>query len=130
MVIFGIELENEDLKFNEFVNETNLRLDNNNVVSNPFVGKILQLKGNLFIVKMQPLYPNFTYFIWMVVVAVYFYKGLHWIHIPGMLLGSLCFFWSKYFFNLMLQMGAKKHGCKAKISMINNKKIMEEVFFT
>lgn len=132
MAIFGVELEKEDPKFDEFVDTTNERLKDNNVIRNPFTGKIIQIlhEGKpTYVVNMQPIYFNFSIFVWPGAGMLFYWKGLVWLHIPMIAIGALGLFWSKYFLFMMLRLGAKKSGSQSKIKLIGNKRIMEVAFF-
>lgn len=132
MAIFAVQLDKKDNNFEKFVEETNARLKDYNFVRSPFTGKIVQALygGNpIYIVNMEPIYPNYTFYIWLIGAGLLWWRGLFWLHIPIVLLGSLGLFWSKYFFYFMLDKGSKKHGRESKLKLLSNKKVMEVIFF-
>lgn len=131
MVIFGISLSEENKAFEEFVAETNERIKDNNVVRNPFTGRIIKLDHipGTYLIQISPLYPNYTPYIWIIGIFLFYFRGPHWLHIPIIILGCLGLFWSRYFYYWMFRLGAKKKGSNSKLSLLSDRKTLEVAFF-
>lgn len=125
MSVFGVIL-NDCEPAERFFRETNERLKENHLVKNPYVGSIKKL-GQVYVVKMQPVYFNYTWFIWLVLVASIIGFGFHykW-HIPMIAVGSLSIFWTKYFLFFMMKKGLKKAGYVGPVRMISPAEIIEK----
>lgn len=130
MSIFGVVTEQNDLA-DKFMQETKERMKNSNVVTNPFnsnINDFVYSEGSLkhlYIVKMTPLYFNFTWFFYPIGVMIYIFRGWIWfeyIILFGCLLGI---FWRKEFFYIMMKAGLRKKGYKGEISLVSSDTIIE-----
>lgn len=128
MATFAIDLTENDESTKFFV-DTQQRLETNNFVKNPFRGGVRKITGSMYLVYLEPVYFNFTPFIWVIVGALLFYKGWTWWLIIPMVLGSLGIFWSKYFFYYMLKLGLKKAGYKDKVKLVSLSDFIKKVYF-
>ncbi len=127
MVIFGIELSRnkEAIKFME---ETKQRLeDNGNIVTNPFYGTIKRLPlvrkdKDHYILIMDPVYIKFYKFGYFLLAGACIFIGfrLSPMYLPGIILSSTRFFWSRFFMYLGLFFGLKKKGYKGKVKLIRD----------
>lgn len=133
MALFGLITE-EDNKAKEFATETKERLENNNLIKNPFKSSIRQfiISENdklkiLFVVYIEPVYFNFSVFGYLLAFGVFVIWGLTPWLIPGIALGLLGFFWGADFYYLMFRVGLRKKGYKGHIKRIRYKGIIEKV---
>ncbi len=130
MVVFGLITEDNQI-IQDFINDTNKRLDNNNLVKNPFVGKVYGFKINetqlLHIVIINPIYFNVTYFGWLYVIGVYFILGLTYWLIPGFILGSMGIFWALCFYRYIYKKGLVKAGYLGYIEHMQKDGIIENI---
>ena len=121
MASFGITL-NTNYTVSKFVKATNKRLEGTSFLKNPFrESKIKQLKDMLAI-TITPVYLNFP------LVAAFFmlplvlvFKGWVWSawYIPGLVFLVLTFFWSRFFYYIMICLGLRKASYKGKIIYIS-----------
>lgn len=123
MAILGIVVENSKESYN-FFSETRERLQDTNLVRNPFKGEIKK-RGDMFVVSICPIYINFTPVVWGLAVVGALVFGIHWWHIALAGIGCLGIFWTKYFFYIFLKMGLRKNGYKGKIKLLGKKEIIE-----
>lgn len=126
MAFFGVETEGEDYVAG-FVVSTNKRLENNTLHKNPFEAKLTK-KGNNVFVYIKPIFLNIPlYLVFFITVPTMIFTKLssffftYWIALGFLLLS---FFWSKYFFWLIMKMGIRKTGYKGKFKLLSN----EETF--
>lgn len=130
MGIFGIITDN-NMSATLFIEETRKRLANSNLIKNPFIGKIktFELDNNLLlhIVSMKPIYFNFTIFGWIIAASIFFIWGLNWFILPGILLGCVGIFWSKYFYRWLFIKGLKRAGYNGVIKKIDNTQVIEQM---
>lgn len=125
MAIFGIKLKDGPL-VNEFVEETNERLSKNNLVKNPFTGKIKKY-NKLYVVNMEPIYYNFGKPGAVFCLALFLGFGYKIFLIPFLFFFVLSFFWTGYFMFYMFRIGLKKKGYKGKCKYYNAKKVIREI---
>ena len=130
MALFGAITLNEDSAAS-YVTKTNEKFSDYNIVKNPFKGSIITKDigdGELLhVVNISPLYFAYPIFGWLAVFIVFFMGGFrwNWLMLPGIILGSLCIFWTKYFYMLIYKIGIKKNGYKGKLRFIRNTKVIE-----
>lgn len=134
MAIFGVELEN-NITATKFMEETDKRLSIDNLVTNPFEGKVKRLeledKDN-YVIVMDPVYPHF--YQWgligiLVTFMIVGFKLSYW-YLPSLIIYSFGFFWSKYFFFIVLYLGLKKAKYTGKVRLLSNKKILRSIVKT
>jgi len=127
MVLFGLETNKEE-KLTKFVRDTNERINDNNMVKNPFTGKVTtkNLPDNrmLHIVEISPIYMNFTIFGWLLCFIFFFLRGFTWWLAPGIVLGCLGIFWTAPFFRMMYKKGMRKAGYLNDVKSIKHKEII------
>lgn len=128
MAIFGVETE-EDALVQELVVETNVRLQDTNLIKNPFRGGIKGYPDSMYVLMLEPIYFNFTWFIWVAAIGLYFWLGLSYWLIPPAILGCLGIFWSKYFFYFMFKMGLKRKGYRGKTTLLSTAETLKRVVF-
>ena len=127
MAVFGV-LVDPGLEVLDFVAKTNHRLEDSNLVKNPFKGGIKTVLHDgrlLCVVSMRPVYFNFTVFGWLLAASVFFIWGVSWWILPGVILGSLGIFWHKSFFLFMMKKGMRKAGYTGQFKEINANTIIE-----
>jgi hypothetical protein len=135
MAIFGI-ITNEDDKVLSFLNNTNHKLKEKNLLTNPFTGgvKAFALPSGfnnytLSLFKLTPFYINLSFIGLMLMITLFILKGLTlWLIAPGIIFLS-GFFWSKYFLFFILYLALRKKGYKGKISLISNKELLDILYF-
>ena len=133
MALFGVTTSSHEAAL-EFVKKTNERLNNHNLVKNPFIGKIKTVNYQdrvLHIVSMRPVYFNFTPYCWALAICMFVIKGFtwSWLCLPGIILGCVGIFWSKYFYRWLFIKGLKKAGYPGDIKNISTSEIIEGVIF-
>lgn len=117
MVAFGVESE-ETKELLRFVLETNGRLQDKNLVNNPFVGRIKILVPNTYVLDMTPIYPRLYLFGLITLFAtIIFSRAWVW-YIPSIVILSVGLLWSRYFFYLFFVLGSRKAGHKKKIKLL------------
>lgn len=129
MAIFGVEIKDYDDRVQELVVETNVRLQDTNLMKNPFRGGIKGYPGSMYVLMLEPIYFNFTWFLWLAAGALYFFLGLTYWLIPPVLLGCLGIFWSKYFYYFMFKRGLKKKGYTGKTKLLSTAETLKRVVF-
>jgi hypothetical protein len=106
------------------------RLSESNIVRNPFKGyvRVFANKEELFIgLELDPVYPPVYY--WGVVWVFLFFIiwGFTWWLLPGVILFSLIFFYSRFFFYLFTIFGLRKAGYKGKVKLLSSQKTIERL---
>lgn len=126
MAVFGVRLPAEQ-KTEKFIEETRNRFAGDNIIKNPFRADIRQF-GNVYIFKMDPVYPNVTWVGWMGAFATFFFAGWTYWLIPSILIGCLGFFFTGRFFYQIFSVSCKKKGIKCG-RMLKGSSLVKEVFF-
>lgn len=108
---FRIEPTDELLKFR---NDTNKRLKEENLLTNPFKGFVEFIPPDSLICFIKPIYPNFSYLGSLYIFGIIAFNGFVWTNwfIPGIIVQALYVFWSNAFFSFALSKGLKKAGYK------------------
>jgi len=126
MVIFAFETE-ESVELLRFIYETNVRLEEKNLVKNPFEGKIHTLIPNTYIVRMEPVYPKFYLFgLLAFMVTVFFARSWVW-YIPSLAILSTYFLWSRYFYYIFIILGSRKAGHKNRLKLITGQETLSRL---
>jgi hypothetical protein len=134
MAICSILTEN-NIDVVDYNRESNIRLNKTNIVKNPFVGRIytldvIQQKDKLKllnIIDMQPLYPNVSYYGFLIAFGVWFIFGYNIIVTLGILMGCLGIFWTSYIWALFYYIGLKKKGYNGYFKIISNSESLKLV---
>lgn len=129
MAIFAIETEESENLIN-YISETNKRLAGSDMVYNPFDGHIYNIEKNLFLIKMDPVYPRFYYVGFMFLIIMIFFWGINWWLILPIFILSTGILWSRYFYYLLFKIGCKKHGHKNKIKFFGYNNTLELLVLT
>jgi len=127
MPMFSTEFEYDE-KLIQYVSITNEKLQNNNVLINPFRGNI-KVKENMLIVDMTPLYPNPVILGIFAVIPIIIFNGFQfsfWLVIPGLFLLGTIPHTSWFMFNA-LKRGAKRYGYTGKMKMISSKEVLRRI---
>lgn len=128
-MIFGI-LANKSADI--FMKETDARLSNNDFSKNPFNGGIRAMSidehSSLYICKLEPLYPNFTY-IGLIPMSLAFWFGFNWVFYLGLVIVCFGFFWSRWFYILMLWFGLRKAGYRGLFKVVSMKNMIDKLCF-
>ena len=117
-------MESENQIINNFVEETNKRFTK--VLF--FIGSV-EYRKDLLIVNMRPLAFGFYWFGLLMALGIYYIAGWNFFIIPSLILFSLGFFWTRYFFYIFLRLGLKKVKYKGLISLLNDQKTLEVVLY-
>ena len=135
MPVFGIRTDT-NLKAQKYMEIVNINLKSNSLIKNPFNGGIKRigqrsdrdgLLKDYYAIVMHPIYPKFFYFGYVLAFIPFMLYEWHlnyWM-IPGLLIGLLGFFYSKYFSYMMLKLGLRKARYKGKVDLIPLYKIVE-----
>lgn len=132
MTTFGIRAEN-DIILLKFMEESHRKLQIEDIVKNPFRGRIRKCVTDGKLVYygcvINPIYPRI--YLIGVALAVFplFFVGLKvtlW-SLPGALLYSTGFFWSKYFYYAVLRLGLRKRMYRKKVKLFNNRQFLEKI---
>lgn len=134
MAVFGIEADRK-ATVHVFMEQSNKRLQKNNLVANPFYGTIKQLpvrgtgKRVQYVIVMDPVYPRFylSGILVILVAGMFTQFRLNWGMYAGVGILSLGFFWSRTFFYLMLSLGLKRAGYKGKVRLLNNPQVIRNM---
>ena len=132
MAILGIET-GKDPKVMEFMLESDKRLQSNNVVKNPYEGKIKKINSEndkeSYAIVMTPIYPRFYLFGIILIILPMLFIGIRfsWWMLPGIILFSLGIFWSKIPVYLGILIGLRKQGYKGKVKIISNNEIIKRM---
>jgi hypothetical protein len=133
MATFGIIIENTPV-VERYMADVKDRLEDSNMLRNPFKGYCLSfdiknagqnglLRG--YATKVQPLYPNFTPYGFLASLGIYIVWGMNiWI-IPGIFIGILGVFWSKYFYYYIYKLGLKKVGYTGYMKLLSAEEVMD-----
>src|SRR3972149_2389167 len=104
MAMFGLQTD-KDRKVMDFQLEASSRLRNNNLLYNPFIGKIKAFRFKddhiILLFDITPIYPNVSYIGWLILSAMLFLiQSISlWMLIPiAIILTDI--FWSPYFYCL------------------------------
>lgn len=137
MVIFGIEIDRTKESI-AFMEETHNRLQVPNLVTNPFYGRVKRLslqknKKDHYVLVMDPVYIKFYTIGYFLLAGAVVFAGfrLSVAYLPGLILSSTRFFWSRFFMYLGLVLGLKKAGYKGKVKLLRDsttlRKLLNEV---
>lgn len=127
MATFGVKLK-IDQKARDFFLSSRDRLQENNMVKNPFTGNIV-LFEDLAVVHMKPVYLNFPKYVLLTTIFLMLGFGFRKWMIPFFVISLFIVFWSTFFYYPVLYKGLRKVGYNGKISLVWPRKIIEEVFF-
>lgn len=119
MPTFGIETE-DDFYARAFFNKTNLRLSEENVIKNPFKGRIHIYDKGFAVVDLQPIYFNVAIVGLVAFLIPFLFGGFNitaWC-IPGVIIMCLGFCWTRYFFYLIIRIGLSKTKYKGKVKLL------------
>jgi len=122
MASFGSEIE--DCKtIDVFVNETNERLKEQNLVNNPFIDSKAIHLTNTIAIHLKPVYPNYPLIaFFFIFFPILYFKGISWSswYIPSIVFLGLSCLWSNRFLYFIMKLGLRKKGYKGKIKLLNN----------
>ena len=127
MANFIIQADNKQ-KIEEFMQQFNQKINNNDLVVNPFYGCMNRLKDNYYLLSIDPIYPRagFNYIaIPLTVVPFLFAQRFTLWMLPGLIIFSINILWSRLFFYIMLKIGLRKFGYTGKCSYVFNTKKLD-----
>lgn len=133
MVVFALRTDHCGA-VEKWLRETKTRSKSENFLQNPFKMRFRRYRsenGLILVFDVRPLFPNVTFFGWIIAVAVLFIFGrVNWVVWGGVILGMLGYFWTADFFYQMSKIAIKKAGYKgSKIKRIRLSSLVEEVMF-
>jgi hypothetical protein len=135
MSFFIIEIDNNKGAENYF-KQVEERLEDNNMLRNPFNGKIKIIDkvvkdklSQLVFIDITPVYPNVTPYSWVAVLGIYIIWGFSWFMLPLIIFGLLGFFWSYLFFYIITYFGLRKNGYNGKVKLCRSKKVLHGLIF-
>lgn len=128
MAIFGVELDKNNIS-NLFIDKTKDKLASDNLVTNPFKGRILDITDNnklYAIVDMSPIYFPVYYFGFFAIITtlIWFHFNINLWLIPGLLMASTGILWHPYFYYFMLKKGLKKLQYVGSIKYLNHNRLL------
>lgn len=131
MVLFAMRTGNSrDVE--RWLSQTIARSKEENMLRNPFnmrFKKVRTKKGLLLVFEVKPLWPNVTFFGWLIAFTLFVLLGPSFWVWPGIVLGCLGYFWTSEFFYLMSKLGIKKAGYSGEFKRVRLSKVVEEVMF-
>jgi hypothetical protein len=134
MALFTVLTEPSQI-VDTWMSQTKERLKDDNWIMNPFKGgirpfdyleEIPSIKAG-YIIYIEPIWYNFAKWGWVIALGVLVIWGWTWYVWPGVVLGCLGFFWSKYFYFGVALLGLKKAGYKGKVQMLNNDTVIRKL---
>lgn len=133
MPVFAIKTDHREI-VKCFIEDTNKRLDSKEITKNPFKGKIVRVKNydcklpDYYLVDLEPLYPPFYLGgLFAVMINIVFYRA--WLLWAGIIVFSLGFFWSKWFFFIMLRLGLRKAGYPGPVNLVKDKDAIKTIMY-
>lgn len=121
MAFVGVLVDNDESVY-RFVALMKDRFKDNNILSNPFKGSVTASKAGdkvLVVLSIVPVYFNFTILGWLVGAFILYFKGVHWLLIPCVILLLLGYFWSSRFYSFMMKKGFRKAGYSGDIQKLS-----------
>lgn len=126
MAVFGVEVLEGDIE--TFMKQTNKRLNVPDFTKNPFnngfVKRINNEYNQSYVISMEALLPRTYHLGWFLFVPAFIFKGVSWWLLPGLVILSFRFFWSKKFFFWLLKLSLRHAGIKAKIRLMKNEELI------
>lgn len=127
MVIFAFETK-ETKELLRFVFDTNSRLSEENLVNNPFIGKIHLMPPDTYLVQMEPVYPKFYQFgLIGLLISLAFTRGWSLWLLPSLFLLSTGFLWTRYFYIIFIRLGSKKAGHNNKLRLVTGRETLNRL---
>ena len=127
MSVFGIEINRDPLAY-RFIVDTNTRLQvNDDIGKNPFFGRafIRKYEGKYYgVFSMTPVYPKAYWGSLFILIPAFILKW-KWLYIPGLALLSLGFFWSKYFYYVIIRIAFIKLKYKGSKRLISTAELLD-----
>jgi len=120
MVIFSFKTH-ESVQLLRFIYDTNVRLQDKSLLTNPFNGKIHTIVPNTYIVNIEPVYPKFYQFGFVLLIPTLFFSRAWYWYIPSIAIICTYFLWSKYFYYIFLILGSRKAGHKNKFKLLTGR---------
>jgi len=123
MALLSLLVE-KSLKEKKFFDSIKTRLEEHDMVKNPFTGRmttIHQTSQSIVLLLLEPLYPMVIPLAGLFLSFVGLLFGWKVLFIGGLLIASLVVFWSARFFFFMLKRGRKKAGLTGKIKLLSHK---------
>lgn len=129
-MIFSLMTKQSEV-MDAYMQETQKRLQSNDFIKNPFKGEIKGYdikESTVYICKIEPIYPNFSY-LGLIGIASLYWFGFNWSFYVGLVIMFTGFFWTRWFFIMMLRLGSRRMGYQGYIRSISSDTIMELICF-
>ena len=133
MAKFIVKVDSLDYHITKFIEETNKRLSNADLVKNPFYGSLKLInhkEENYLLVDMIPIYPvsPFVYLSALSAVIILVMGGPYYLYFFPMFLFAITLLWTDTFMYLFLFLGLRKNRYKGKINIVRNTYIKNAIF--
>jgi len=129
-MILGFNLKDVDDQAQEFLSEFMGRLGSEwSITSHPFNKSRMEEMDDLYVLQIDPSFPNFLPFGIGFAALIWFIDLPYWVYVVPVLMAveSLAF-WDRFFF-LMLKIGLRKKGSGAKPIYVSRSRVLEFVCF-
>ena len=128
MTIFGIRIKDNDDAL-DYLLTIDEKLKGDNIIYNPFIGQIKAFKSLediICIISIRPIYADFSYFGYIMLIGSYIFYFNYLIIIPAILICLSHFFWTRYFYYsvLMFMFHKKRLG---QIVLISDTELLGEI---
>lgn len=129
-MVFGVELEENDISFSFFM-KSKKNLESKVFFKSPFDSNsfIKRIESGFYVVQMNPSYPPVYYFGFALLFgALVFtnFKLTGWL-LPGFFLSLTGIFWSDSFQFLFLKLGLSKMKYKGYIKRLSKQKVIRRL---
>ena len=126
MAAFGIHVRKR-LKVENFIVETNKKLNESDFVRNPFKGELFSL-GDCVAVYMNPVYVNFPLYAGILAVVLALVFGARfWGFLPAAFFFLLSLMWTRFFYYILLRIGLRKAGYIGKIKIMKTEELIRRL---
>lgn len=127
MAIFGLEVDNT-LRLNRIVKKLNHKLENPNMLKNPFTGyvKIYKTDKPFLFVYLKLVWNNPIYITLMLIGGLYIAFGFRitWVHILLFPMAFGSFMFTKMFLRLALRYTLVKEGYKGRLKNMKEEDLL------
>jgi hypothetical protein len=82
-----------------------------------------------YIIQIEPAWPRFSAYGAILTGLIFALGWPHWLLAPACLMMGIEVFWQPWFYLLMLKLGLRKAGSKAKVKKLSLIQAMEKIHF-
>lgn len=129
MVVFGVEVEDNSVS-KAFFKKAKLNLELKDFIRNPYKGAIYRYKGGLYVVDMEPLYPNMVPIGLMAVIGTLIFTGFQvtWWLAPGVFFCLPGLLRTRLYVFIMLGVGLRfKAKYRGKLRLLGDPETLRRV---